>query len=80
MGGVTYDKFYESPVFLQDVICTVHFIDTDDPYFYDAADRKGIKPTLQEEVEYDDAVAAGDTISDLEGWVSKKRLDASVMP
>ena len=80
IDGVTYDQFYKFPVFVQDAICIVHFIETDDPFFYDLADRKGIKPTWQEEVEYDDAVAAGDTISDLEGWVSKKRcLDASVI-
>ena len=36
----------------------VEFMDTDDPFFYDKFDR-GPKIELEEEVAYDDAVAAG---------------------
>ena len=75
-GDVIYDEFSEKP--FQNCIETatfeVDFIETDDPYFYDKADRCRLKVKLEEEVEYDDAVISGVApASDLETWVRGRR-------
>ena len=44
----------------------VEFVDTDDPYFYDKFDRIGLNIGLEEEVAYDDVVAAGMTTIGIE--------------
>ena len=51
----------------------VEFVDTDDPLFYDKVDRIGTRIELEEEVAYDDAVAAGTTNTGIEAWVSARR-------
>ncbi len=51
----------------------VKFADTDDPFFYDKFDRIGLKIELEEEVAYDDAVAAGTTTNGIEVWVWARR-------
>ena len=50
------------------------FVESDDPYLYDKADRCGLKVKLGEEVEYDDAMSSGVApVSDLETWVRGRR-------
>ena len=51
----------------------VEFVDTDDPLLYDKVDRIGTKIEVEEEVAYDDAVAAGTTNTGIEAWVSARR-------
>ena len=71
----TYDAFGQYPFKTCNEGATfeVEFVDTDDPFFYDKADRIGMKIELEEEVAYDDAVAAGTTNTGIEAWVSARR-------
>ena len=55
-----------------DINCNVTFAATDDPFFYDRADR-GLKITLEEEVAHDQAVSDGSN-DDLKAWVLKQRF------
>ena len=74
--GVLYDEFSEKPFLncLESATFEVDFIETDDPYFYDKADRCRLKVKLEEEVEYDEAVSSGVApVSDLESWVRGRR-------
>ena len=70
----TYDAFVQYPFKTCNEGATfeVEFVDTDDPFFYDKFDR-GPKIELEEEVAYDDAVAAGTTNTGIEAWVSARR-------
>ena len=72
----TYDVFGQYPfkTCSEGVTFEVEFVDTDDPLFYDKADRIGIKIELDEEVAFDDAVAAGTTTSGIEAWVLARRV------
>ena len=75
-GDVVYDKFSEQPFLncLESATFELDFIETDDPYFYDKADRCRLKVKLEEEVEYDDAVISGVApANDLETWVRGRR-------
>ena len=45
---------------------------TNDPYFYDLADRIGPTISLEEEIAYDDAVSAGATALSLEAWIAAR--------
>ena len=76
LGDVTYDDFIAQPFrnCASGVVFEVAFHRTDDPYFYDKADRERIKPTLEEEMAYDDAAAGTDPIADLKEWVVAYRL------
>ena len=75
-GDVVYDKLSEKPFLncLESATFEVDFVETDDPYFYDEADRCRLKVKLEEEVEYDEAVCSGVApASDLETWVRGRR-------
>ena len=75
-GDVLYDEFSEKPFLncLESATFEVDFIETDDPYFYDKADRCRLKVKLEEEVEYEEAVSSGVApVSDLETWVRGRR-------
>ncbi len=71
----TYDAFGQYPfkTCSEGATFEVEFVDTDDPYFYDKFDRLGMKIELEEEVAFDDAVAAGTTTSGIEAWVLARR-------
>ena len=71
----TYDAFVQYPFKTCNEGATfeVEFVDTDDPFFYDKADRIGMKIELEEEVAYDDAVAAGTATTGIEAWVLARR-------
>ena len=75
-GDVLYDEFSDKPFLncLDSATFELDFIETDDPYFYDKADRCRLKVKLEEEVEYDEAVSSGAApVSDLETWVRGRR-------
>ena len=75
-GDVIYDEFSDKPFqnCLESATFELDFIETDDPYFYDKADRCRLKVKLEEEVEYDEAVSSGVApVSDLETWVRGRR-------
>ncbi len=79
LGGRHYDSFDHRPF----VDCTdgamaeVYFGPTDDPYFYDLADRCGPKFTLQDEVAWEDAVSSGNAMLDLAEWVASRRNETA---
>ncbi len=50
----------------------VSFGQTDDPYWYDPADRRS-RQSLDEEMQWEEAVAAGETTLDLVTWVESHR-------
>ncbi len=70
----TYDAFVQYPfkACSEGATFEVEFLDTDDPFFYDKFDR-GPKIELEEEVAYDDAVAAGTATTGIEAWVWARR-------
>ena len=73
---VLFDAFGQHPFknCSEGATVEVEFLDTDDPFFYDKADRIGMKIELEEEVAYDDAVAAGTTTC-IETWVLGRRAE-----
>ena len=70
----TYDAFVQYPFKTcnEGAIFEIEFDKTDDPFFYDKFDR-GPKIELEEEVAYDDAVAAGTATTGIEAWVLARR-------
>ena len=66
----TYDSFADKPF----IDCAdgesveVIFSDTDDPYFYDV-DRRAPKVSIEDEIEWDRQVAAGETTMSLTDWI-----------
>ena len=71
----TYDAFVQYPFKTcnEGAIFEVKFENTDEVLFYDKFDRIGMKIELDEEVAFDDAVAAGTTTSGIEAWVLARR-------
>ncbi len=71
---VLFDAFVQCPFKTcnEGAAYEVKFVDTDDPFFYDKFDRIGLTIKLEEEVAYDDAVAAG-TTTGIEAWVWARR-------
>ncbi len=77
VGGRLYDRFEDMPfVDCAEGVVTVEasFGPTDNPFFYDEADRRP-GPTLEEEVLWEDAVATGGTTLDLTTWVASRRME-----
>ena len=75
-GDVLYNEFSEKPFqnCIESATFEVDFVETDDPYFYDKADRCRLKVKLEEEVEYEEAVSSGVApANDLETWVRARR-------
>ena len=72
---VLFDAFVQCPFKTcnEGAAYEVRFVDTDEVLFYDKFDRIGIKIELEEEVAYDDAVAAGTATSKIEAWVLARR-------
>ena len=71
----TFDSFGDQP-FLS---CEdgerveVIFSETDDPFFYDLADRRAPKITIEQEIEWDMQIAANQTTLSLEDWIRDRR-------
>ena len=76
LGDVTYDDFVVQPFrnCASDAVFDVSFARTDDPLFNDQAERARVKPTLEEEMAYDEAASTTDPIADLKEWVVACRL------
>ncbi len=76
-NGVLFDVFGQYPFknCSEGAAYEVKFVDTDDPFFYDKFDRIGLTIKLEEEVAYDDAVAAGTTNTGIEAWVWARRAE-----
>ncbi len=57
VGGKKYDEFVQTPFrsCSEGEVIEVSFSKTDDPFFYDVADRKGRKRTLEEEMLLEEA-------------------------
>ena len=74
---VLFDAFCQYPfkTCSEGAICTIKFGSTDEVLFYDKFDRIGIKIELEEEVAYDDAVAAGTATTGIETWVLGRRAE-----
>ena len=70
----TYDAFGQYPFKTcnEGAIFEIEFDKTDGPFFYDKFDR-GPNIELEEEVAYDDAVAAGTATTGIEAWVWARR-------
>ncbi len=73
-NGVLFDVFGQYPFKTcnEGDIFEIESGKTDDPFFYDKFDR-GPKIELEEEVAYDDAVAAGTASTGIEAWVWARR-------
>ena len=77
--NIVFDEFADKPfTHAGDAsVYDVRFVDTDDPFFFDARDRKKITPpSLEEEVAFDDAGDAGLSFNE---WLSARR-EADEMP
>ena len=72
--GHLYDRFNDQPFTScpDGAAVDVSFGPIDDPYFHDFADRRPC-PSLEEEVQWEEAVAAGETTLDLVTWVNSRR-------
>ena len=66
----------------QEAFFEVDFARTDDPYFYDMADRRGTRATLAEEIVWEEEIETGLTNLSLEAWLQAKReeLDVALLP
>ena len=75
-NGVLFDVFGQYPFKTcnEGAIFEIEFDKTDDPLFFDKFDRIGLTIKLEEEVAYDDAVAAG-TTTGIEAWVLGRRAE-----
>ncbi len=75
-GDAVFDEFSDLPLenCIDGDVLDVSFMTTNDPLFYDIADRVGTKVTLDEEVAYDDAVSEGLTADDIETWAAARRM------
>ena len=83
VNDTTYDDFNEYPfedVIGEDIEATVTFEDTTDPYFYDLIDRKSLKYTVEDEMQWELETTRGDTCLTLQEWMKDKtiRLQAVV--
>jgi len=74
-----FDEFSAYPFRMcpNDAVLSVVFEITDEMYFFDLRDRRGLKPTLEEEVLWDTAIADGDTDLTLAQWVSNRRCEGT---
>ncbi len=77
--GVKYEEFSACPftLLLHGEGVAVEFLQTDNPHFYDVADRQGqIRITLEEEVAYETAGdhAGDDNLPPLTDWVLARRF------
>ena len=76
-----YEKIYHDfeDYFLEDVIgeeieVNVVFEDNNtDPYFYDVIDRRGVKCTIEDEIQWELETTRGDTCLTLAEWLRSKR-------
>ena len=50
----------------------VAFVPTDDPFFYDLADRGSLKVPLEDEIKWEAARESGSTTLDLEAWLKAR--------
>jgi len=75
-GEAVYDEFIDLPFqhCRDEDVFDVSFVKTNDPLFYDIADRVGVKLTLEEEVAYDLAVSDGLATDGIEAWAAARRL------
>jgi hypothetical protein len=78
IDGTTFDGFQTQPFAAcsdgQEVL--VHFQQTDDPFFFDLADRRGPRATVEDQFHFEAAVDAGDTAASaigLEQWAAHRR-------
>ena len=58
----------------------VIFEPTTDPYFFDQADRRGPKHTLEEEVAYEEAAKLGETSLSFQSWLQARRVTETGWP
>jgi len=68
-----YDDFADYP--FEDVIgevieCTITFVDSKDPYFYDVIDRQYLKYTIEQELRWEKEKANGETCLTLREWLT----------
>ena len=79
INDATYDSFQDMPFAEHAAGSTfaVTFSQTDDPYFYDLADRIGSRVSLEEEMQSDAEVREGATTRDLGIWMRAKREHTS---
>ena len=72
-----FDEFMQKPFVNHEEGMTfdVEFGPTDDPFFYDVADRVHPKISLEDEVAFDEAVNRGEVPGDtcIKSWVIKQR-------
>ena len=58
----------------------VSFEPTTDPFFFDQADRRGPKHTLEEEVAYEEAAKLGETSLSFQSWLQARRVSDTGWP
>lgn len=78
IDGVAFTSFQARPFVAcaegQEVL--VHFQQSDDPFFYDLADRRGPRATVEDQFLFDAAVAGGDAAAEAQGleqWAAARR-------
>ena len=66
----------------EEVLVQVDFLWTDDPCFYDFADRRLPRATLFEEIQWEDETENGSTDLNFGNWLQAKRdaLDVAMLP
>ena len=70
-----YDEFMDYPfeeVIGEEIAVSVTFEDTTDPYFYDLQDRRGLKYTIEDEMEWEFHTARGDICLTFAEWLKAK--------
>ena len=76
VGDRLYDRFEDLPFAdcVEGVPVEVSFRSTDNPFFFDEADRRP-SPSLEEEALWEEAVGNGGTTLDLTAWVVLRRAE-----
>jgi len=85
IDGRDWDEFGDTPFAGHDdkvgkLVGKVKFIPTDDPFFYDVADRVGPKGTVEDEILYDEAEQRGITMPSYKDWLRSRRAREVLRP
>ena len=64
----------------EEIVATVFFEDTTDPFFYDLIDRKSLKYSLEEEIEWELEISRGNTCLTFKDWLRDKIKLRAVAP
>ena len=83
VSGKRFDDFNEQPLMncSDGQLILIEFAQTDDPYFYDLADRKPPQFSIADELAWEQEFAHGLTTLNLTDWVATRRyVELPVLP